>query len=449
MLNHRKVYLIIIVILLKIGCSSPVPPPPPPVGTDDNGRTTETIQATIKTHTTLKSNIIYILDKPVTVENGATLTIEPGTIIKCGTNNSTKTKGALIIKPGAKINASGTVDKPIIFTSNKPKGQRSRGDWAGIVILGNAPVNLQTNDYLTTARIPFGGSNPSDNSGTLKYVRIEFAGGIEGQTLMNPINWNALTLAGVGSGTQISYVQISDCEDDAFEFIGGTVNCKYLFSFRNRLTDFKTSFGYSGIVQYAYAHKDNASPTSAANCLFSENDFGGSYNTPITTPTFVNCTFVGYNTQVNFSNAVHLRNNTRLALLNSVIIGHNHSIFLDGTETTSNAGAGMLEVQGCIISNWQKDSLVTNVSFNIGNWFQKPEYFNQSIKDLGNLGIENIYTSHPNPIPNTNSPLRTGASFQSFRLANSLIEQANFRGAFDTVDWTLGWTSFNSNNLDY
>ncbi len=442
-------FIILAVIVLKTSCTSPVPPPPPPVGTDNNGRTTETLQTPIKSNITLKSSIIYIMDRPITVENGATITIEPGTIIKCSYNNSTKTKGALIIKPGAKIIAEGTVDKPIIFTSNKSKGQRAKGDWAGIIILGNAPVNLQTNEYLTTARTTFGGSNSADNSGILKYVRIEFAGGIEAQTASNSTKWNALTFGGVGSGTQVSYIQITDCDDDAFEFIGGTVNCKYLYSLRNRLTDFRTSFGYSGIVQFAYSHKDKSSPTSSANCLFSENDFGGSFNTPITTPTFVNCTFVGYNTNVNLSNAVHLKNNTRLALLNSVIIGHNQSLFLDGPETVSNAGAGMLEVQGCVVSNWLKDSLITNASFNIESWYKKIDYANQLIKNLNDLGLSDIYSTTPIYLPSSSSSLKSGANIQSLRFVSPLLEKTDFRGAFDITDWTQGWTDFSPNDLEY
>ncbi|GIV43124.1 MAG: hypothetical protein KatS3mg035_0247 [Bacteroidia bacterium] len=448
-IRSRFHFVLLFIVLLQTSCSSPVPPPPPPVGTDDNGRTTETLKTPIKSNTTLKSDIIYILDKPVTVENGATLTIEAGTLIKGSFNNTTKTRGALIIKPGAKIIAEGSVDKPIIFTSNKPKGQRAKGDWAGILILGNAPVNSITNENLTPARTTFGGTNSADNSGILKYVRIEFAGGIDAQTAVSPTKWNALTLAGVGSGTQISHVQITDCDDDAFEFIGGTVNCKYLYSLRNRLIDFKTSFGYSGIVQYAYSHKGNVSPSASAICLQSENDYAGSYNTPITTPTFINCTFVGFNTNVNLSYAVHLKNNTRLALLNSVIIGHNHSLFLDGPETASNAGAGMLEVQGCVVSNWKKDSLITNASFNIENWYKKLDYNNLLIKNLEDLGLPDIYASQPIPLPSDNSPLKSATNIQSLRLVNSLIENANYRGAFHTVDWTQGWTDFSPNDLEY
>lgn len=439
----------LILLIIITGCTDTVPPPPPPVGTDDSGRTTETLQTPIKSNITLKSNIIYILDRPVSVENGATITIEPGTIIKGTYNSNTKTKGGLIIKPGAKIIAEGTVDKPIVFTSNKPKGQRTKGDWAGIIILGNAPVNLQNNEYLTGGRVNFGGNNSTDNSGILKYVRIEFAGGVDAQSAINPLQWNALTLGGVGSGTQINYIQISDCDNHAFEFLGGTVNCKYLYSLRNKLTDFKTSFGYSGIVQYAYSHKANSAPNSSANCLSSENDYVGSYSTPITTPTFVNCTLVGFSTNANSSNAVHLKNNTRLALLNSVVIGHNHSLFLDGPETVSNAGAGMLEVQGCVISNWLKDSLITNASFNIENWYKKPDYANRLIRSLSDLGLPDIFSETPVYLPSSNSPIKTGATNQSLRMVSSLIEQVSYRGAFDTVDWTQGWTSFSPNSLDY
>ncbi len=448
-MNKTHYKLLIITMFFVVSCQKTVPPPPPPVGTDDSGRTTETLQTPIKKDITLKSNIIYILDKIVTVENGATITIEPGTIIKGTYNSSTKMRGGLIIKPGSKIIAEGTIDKPIIFTSNKPKGQRAKGDWAGIIILGNAPVNLTSNEFLTPARSNFGGTNIGDNSGVLKYVRIEFAGGLDGETAITPSKWTALTLGGIGSGTKISHVQIVDCEQDAFHFIGGTVNCKYLYSLRNRLTDFKTTFGYSGVVQYAYAHKDKATPTTSASCLFSENDYAGSYNTPITSPTFVNCTFVGYKTYLSTTYAVHLKNNTRLGLLNSVVIGHNHSLFVDGPETATNANTGALEVQGCIISNWLHDSLITNVSFNIENWFKKQDYANKLIKKLEDLGLPEIYNANPKYIPSTNSPLKTHANNQSLRLVSNLIDRNTYSGAFDIVDWTQGWAIFDPNSLDY
>lgn len=449
MKSLKTLILVVFVCIINISCIDKVPPPPPPVGTDENGRTTEILKSPISTDYTLKSNVIYILDKQVFVENNATLRIEPGTIIKCGENSTTKTRGALIIKPGSRIIAEGTIDKPIVFTSNKSKGKRSKGDWAGIIIMGNAPVNLSTNQYLTPASLSFGGTNPNDNSGILKYVRIEFAGGNAGESGINTTKWSALTFAGVGASTQVSYVQVTDCDDDAFEFIGGNVNCKYLYSLRNKLIDFKTSFGYTGTVQFAYSHKDNSTTTASANCLYSENDYIGSSNTPITAPTFVNCTFVGYNTNVNLSYAVHLKNNTRLALLNSVVIGHNHSLFIDGPETATNASQDILEVKGCVISNWKKDSLITNASFDIASWYKKTEYENEASYYLSNLKLDSIYSKPPQNTISDLSPLISGASNQSLRYNIPFIEQVPYRGAFNSYNWLQGWSSYQPNELDY
>ena len=166
------------------------------------------------------------------VEDGATLTIEPGTIIK-GEKSS---KGSLIVKRGGKIIANGTVDKPIVFTSNQAKGSRAAGDWGGLVLLGKAPVNKTPAVIEGENLTQFGGTDAADNSGSLKYVRIEFAG-IAFET---DKEINGLTFGGVGSGTTIDYVQVSHSGDDSYEWFGGTVNAKHLIAFRGLDDDFDT-----------------------------------------------------------------------------------------------------------------------------------------------------------------------------------------------------------------
>ncbi len=179
---------------------------------------TETITGSITANTTWRAGNKYVLTGFVYVESGATLTIEPGTIIK----GDKPTKGSLIVKPGAKIIAVGTQDKPIVFTSNQAAGQRAAGDWGGLVLLGKAPVN-KTPAYVEGENVSqFGGTDPADNSGQLKYVRIEFAG-IAFET---DKEINGLTFGGVGSGTQVDYVQVSYSGDDAYEWFGGTRQCK-------------------------------------------------------------------------------------------------------------------------------------------------------------------------------------------------------------------------------
>ena len=152
-----------------------------------------TIKGKITTNTTWAAKNKYLLEGFVYVESGATLTIEPGTIIK----GDKSTKATLIIKPGAKIIAEGTKLKPIVFTSNQPKGSRNYGDWGGLIILGKAIVNKSPATIEGENISTFGGSDENDNSGILKYVRLEF-GGIAFETDKEV---NGLTLGGVGART--------------------------------------------------------------------------------------------------------------------------------------------------------------------------------------------------------------------------------------------------------
>ena len=177
----------------------------------------------------LVNDTVYLLSGFVYVEDGATLNIEPGTIIR----GEKDTKGSLIITRGSKINALGTVDQPIVFTSNEPEGARNYGDWGGLIILGDAPINVPGGIAVIEGGVDtpegdgtYGGANAADNSGSLIYVRIEYPGipFVAGNEI------NGLTCGGVGSGTVIDHVMVSRSGDDAFEFFGGTVNAKYLIA---------------------------------------------------------------------------------------------------------------------------------------------------------------------------------------------------------------------------
>ncbi|KAF0215595.1 MAG: hypothetical protein FD178_1617 [Ignavibacteria bacterium] len=207
----------------------------------------EALSGNITTNQTLTSDKTYLLKGIVRVMPGATLTIQPGTIIY-GENTS---QGSLIVKPGGKIMAEGTADKPIVFTSEfkKPGATKTPnyGDWGGIILLGNAPINVAGGKALIEGPgDEYGGTVADDNSGVLKYVRIEYPG--IAYSLNNEIN--GLTLGGVGSKTKLEYIQVSYSGDDSFEFFGGTVNAKYLIAYRGWDDDFDTDFGYSGKLQF-------------------------------------------------------------------------------------------------------------------------------------------------------------------------------------------------------
>ncbi|MFM7329772.1 MAG: hypothetical protein ACKO3B_13705, partial [Bacteroidota bacterium] len=202
---------------------------------------------------TLVATKPYLLVGQVFIPSGVTLTIPAGTIIK----GDKATKAILLVQPGGKLVANGTANNPVVFTSNQDVNARDRGDWGGLVILGNAFVNQSarpaiegvtpTQNYGTIGTDPT--INATENSGTLQYVRVEYAG-IE----LTPNNeTNSVTLGGVGNGTTMNYVQVSYGGDDGFEWFGGTVNGKYLVSHSTWDDDFDTDFGWGGNVQFGVA----------------------------------------------------------------------------------------------------------------------------------------------------------------------------------------------------
>lgn len=236
----------------------------------------------ITSNLTLKANNTYKLRGLVYVTNGATLTIEPGTKIVGEADKN----GGLIITRGSKIMAEGTVNNPIIFTSEKPVPKR--GDWAGVVILGAALTNSSYNGQQGIGEIEgginnaagdglYGGTNAADNSGVLKYVRIEYAG----YAFLPDKEINGLTFGGVGSGTTVDYVQVSYANDDSFEWFGGTVNCTHLIAYKGLDDDFDTDNGFSGKVQFGIAVRDPlVADVSGSNAFESDNDANGSALTP-------------------------------------------------------------------------------------------------------------------------------------------------------------------------
>jgi hypothetical protein len=311
-----------------------------------------TVQGELTTNTTWTSNNVYLMKGFFYVRDGATLTIEPGTIIR----GDKDTKGSLIIEKGAKLMAVGTLSQPIIFTSNFAPGSRGYGDWGGVILCGKATINPAGGSALIEGgpTSVYGGNDDNDNSGSLKFVRIEFPG----IPFIPDKEINGLTFGAVGKGTQVDYVQISYCGDDSYEWFGGTVNCKHLIAYRGWDDDFDTDFGFRGMLQFCVSlrDKDIADPGSGSNGFESDNDATGSTNTPLTQPIFRNISIFGpkydLTTSVNsnFKRAMHLRRNTRLNAYNSVFTGWPTGLFIDGTASQGNATNGNLKLQRCVMS---------------------------------------------------------------------------------------------------
>jgi hypothetical protein len=281
--------------------------------------TSTTLSGNINTTTTLTADKVWTLKGYVYVTDGAKLIIQPGTTIV----SDIAEKGALCIERGAQIIAEGTATKPIVFTSGRANGEKAPGDWGGIVILGRAKTN-RTSEPTIEGGIgrPYGGTNDLDNSGVLRFVRIEYAG----IAAMPNSEINALTLGGVGSGTIVENVQTIYANDDAFEFFGGTVSPRNLYAFATADDDFDFDFGFTGTITNGVAKRDAqfVDNGDAGNGVECDNDGTGSTATPYTHPKLYNMILVGPNASTALANhnlGLRFRRATQFTMKNSIIWG--------------------------------------------------------------------------------------------------------------------------------
>lgn len=421
----------------------------------------DTLEGNITADRTISAANKNFLKGFVYVKSGATLTIEAGSVIKGISVASGERAASLIIEPGAKIIAEDTVDKPIVFTSDKEPGKRVTGDWGGLIICGNARVNRTNQPTIEGGPGTHYGNTTSDefngeSSGKLKYVRIEFAG----YPLEPDKEINGLTFGGVGSGTEVEFVQVSYSNDDSYEWFGGTVNAKHLIAYKGWDDDFDTDYGYTGKLQFLLSVRDkDIADTSDSNGFESDNDGDGSTNTPFTKPVFSNVTLIGPfygkvsdRTQAEveaktadaangakggkYQAAMHLRRNSSLNVYNSVFTGWPYG--LRATDKKGQANDG-IAIENVIFAgmwkNFYEDEKVSENFFNRAGNNTVLENTRQIIAKDGD------YSS-------VVADAVKGADFS--KLADSFFEKVTYKGAFDgTNDWTEGWTNWDPQNTVY
>jgi hypothetical protein len=412
---------------------------------------------------TLTKDKKYLLKGQVFVRSGKVLTIQPGTVIY----GDKATKGTLIIDRGGMLMADGTVSEPIVFTSSLPAGVRDKGDWGGLVILGKAKQNQPDPavEGITPAAY-FGGDDDADNSGVLRYVRVEFAG-IE----LTPNNeTNSITMGGVGSQTIMEYAMVSYGGDDGFEWFGGSNNGKYLVSFGTWDDDFDVDYGYSGKNQFGLAIRyASFADQSGSNIFECDNGPNDDVTSLLTTGTFSNFTGIGpklTNTQSisgNYQHAIDLRRRTAVTIANSVFIGMPRGLRMNQNSVYQNyeAETGVLtnNILCAPSSAFLGGNGTTHGSAEVESYWMQ----NNAIETgtdfaaiLASLGLNaNIffgnnvntsYTSSPT-FTVTSGALTSGASFTHPKLSS--LENVNYRGAFSSTDWTAGWTEWNPINKQY
>ncbi|HET9136235.1 MAG TPA: choice-of-anchor D domain-containing protein, partial [Candidatus Kapabacteria bacterium] len=423
------------------------------------------LQDSIVGNVHLTADQTYLLRGFVYVVNGVTLTIDAGTIVY-GEKSS---KGTLIVERGGKIIAIGTPQRPIIFTSQQPVGQRASGDWGGIVLCGNAPIN-QNNTNSGGAfpggdaqieggpRSHYGGQLPADNSGILEYIRIEYPG-----IALSPNNEiNGLTMGGVGSGTTLDHIQVSYSGDDSYEWFGGNVNVKNIIAFKGLDDDFDTDFGFGGRVQFGVALRDpNIADVSLSNGFESDNDATGDFWSPRTSVIFCNMTSCGPQSDTSksfnalFGRGAHIRRSSQLNIVNSIVMGWPTGLLLDGAGVVNGAKNDTVQIRNCIWAGLRTGfDFLTNVSgFGASSWYATPSFNNQAFIQPSSVGLADPFNqTAPNWRPLANSPAINHADFTNPKFSNeSFFTKVSYVGAFDPAGprWDSLWSNYDPQNTNY
>lgn len=438
----------------------------------------------ITTNTNWTADNYYVLSGAVNVINNATLTIAPGTIVRGDT--AANSVAYLLIARGSKIIANGTANNPIVMTSLKPTGGRVRGDWGGLLIMGNARTNTLANTAQnlsagerqyealpnnTNARYGSiaGNFNDNDSSGSISYMRIEYAG----YAYQPNQELNSITLGGVGRRTVMHHIMTSYGRDDSFEWFGGTVNGKYLIAFAGTDDDFDCDEGYRGNNQFVlgvrhpqvfetaaspgsngFEHDNNTALGTATQVVPGIND-----PQPATAPTFSNVTLVGpiksgaaMDTLISghkFTNAITFRTNVQTGLFNAVVGGYpsasinfNHPNANIAPSVHVKALNDSLVVRNTLIVSARRNSLVTQstpptgVTFTARTWFMTGGFGNDTLTSAAtyaSLGMVSptfggtasgafnaIDFTDANYSLNAGATLASGASFTHPRLASNI-----------------------------
>ena len=308
-------------------------------GGDGGGGETPTdnnIGGTQTSDLTLAIGEEYNLTEALIMTEGTTLTIPAGVVIKANPGAGVY----IAIAQGATINAEGTSSNPIVLTSSI--ATPSAGDWGGLIVLGKAPINsVAGGDATSTSEIgglPYGGSNAADNSGTIKYLRVEYSGGAADASSEN----NGFSFYGVGNGTTVEYIQAFEGKDDGIEFFGGTVNASYLSVIGSQDDSVDWTEGYTGTLTNVYV-EHRVEHDKAFECDGFNTDIGNNAD-PIfwSKPTVNNVTIVGRGSATG-NEAIRLRAGTQANFTNLLIIGYEEGFDLDGDTGESPTGQGVLD----------------------------------------------------------------------------------------------------------
>lgn len=379
------------------------------------------------------NNFYYVLRGAVFVREGGTLNIQAGTWV-IGEAGSV---GTLIVERGGRLNAIGTRTQPIVFTSDQAPGERARGDWGGIIINGRAPVNIPGGEGEGEADTGvYGGDRPNDNSGSLRYVRVEFAG-----TEFSPDNeLNGIAFQGVGRGGSYEFIQVHMNKDDGLEWFGGTADIKYAVVSNAADDSFDWTFGWSGRAQFIAVHQRG---DDADNGIEADNNEFNNELLPRSNPTIYNMTICGdpdRNEGGESPRAVLFRRGTAVTFRNFLLTGSKTTgLQIDGAATLAQVTNGTTQIGAGVI--W---GIATNAHSSVVPFIQSGRFPNVVVGQPGGLG-EGCF-NHDAPDFRPAAASLAGGQLAPIQPPNDgFFEAVTFIGAVPPApadDWTQGWTRY-------
>ncbi len=416
--------------------------PDAPPGAPDAGPMNIDVNADITTNTTWTYPNTYFLKKHVFVKGGATLTIEAGVIVK-GTLAT-----SLVITREGKINAVGTKERPILFTSAKDAPNRAPGDWGGIVLLGKAKINDTAGELgiegfpAGTADVLYGGNDDTHNCGTIKYARVEFPGFV----LENNKELNGISVGACGSQTKLEFIQIHKSSDDAIEFFGGTAGISHAVLDQGIDDGLDWDFGWSGKVQFVVIQTGQGD----GECGFEADNHPTSFDLlPRATPTIYNATLIGPTNPTGKTKIGMLfRRGTAGQVFNTIVTGYN-GLPIDVRDAASVAQTpATLFVKNSIFFGNPLQAAWNDVTDNDGNfdegaYFRTAAFNNKEVDPKLPTGAFDFTT--PSFKPAGDSPALVSGNAAVPDASKGFDATATFIGAIGADDWTAGWTSYPQN----
>lgn len=398
----------LLVSLSMVSCSDdddPVVNPEPKPEQEDLVLTGELTEDKV-----LEKGKSYSLSGGFHVKPGATLTIEPGVNIVAVDDDKVD---YILVEQGAKINAQGTADSPIVMTSER----KEAGAWGGLHLCGKAPINIEGGTAKSEiGDAIYGGQDEADNSGVLEYIRLEYTG----YAFDEEHEANGVTFYGVGNGTKVDHLQAYHGSDDGFEWFGGTVNVSHMVATNCSDDSFDWTQGWRGKGQFMVAYQAEESTLGYdCDCLMECDNLDKNFAaTPVSAPVLANLTLVGNNSEAN-KRGIRLRAGTQVKLYNVLVSGKSNGLTVETEETEKALADGKSVLENILLANdfSSKEGIYTLDMFTAaGN--QAKATFSLEDKVYGTLADGTDMTT-----------------------VDSFFAQANYKGAISKDnDWMAGWT---------